>query len=139
MECRGRRWARWGAAVVTTVLTLAGAGAAEAQVCSQTAPGVAHIDTEGVPITVKVSAGTPRVNGVSCGFTASAIEITGTAADDAVTLRGVPASVPVAIDLVGGVDTATVWTTTANDAIICGAADVDRDGDGVADLAFGPS
>ena len=118
-------------------VTLALEATASAQVCHQPAPGLAQIETGGVAVTINVAAGSiPKVNGTSCGFAATAIEIVGAAGTDVVTLNYVPPSIPVTAWLGGGTNRINLYATNGNDTIACGAVGVDRDGDSTDDLVF---
>jgi alpha-tubulin suppressor-like RCC1 family protein len=111
---------------------------ASAQVCTQQSPGIARIDTNGVTVTINIATGSvPKVNGVSCGFTATSIDVVGVTGKDTVTLNYVPPTMPVSMSLGAGTNNITVYATNSADTVVCGAAALDRDGDGTDDLDFG--
>jgi Ca2+-binding RTX toxin-like protein len=109
---------------------------AAAQPCTQPTPGVAQINTNGLTVTIHVTGGgVPKVNGVSCGFVATSIDVIGLVTDDNVTLNYVPPTMPVRLELGNiGTNLITLMATTGDDTIVCGATSVDRDGDSIADL-----
>jgi MYXO-CTERM domain-containing protein len=111
---------------------------AEAQACTQPAPGVAQINTNGITITVTVSgASVPSVNGTSCGFAASSIDIVGVTTGDDITLSNIVATMPIHIELGnGGPNLVTLLERTTDDTIACGPSTVDRNGDSVPDVNF---
>jgi Ca2+-binding RTX toxin-like protein len=125
--------------IVVAVVAM-GSRAADAQVCTQSSPGVAQISTGGVKVTINMgTTAIPKVNGASCGFAASSIEVVGVAGSDTVIFNFVPPSVAISLALGTGPNNVTVYTTNNDDNVVCGASNLDRDGDATPDLAFGTS
>src|SRR5690349_3393187 len=106
---------------LAVVVLLAGfEAAAAAQVCSQPSPGVAEVDTNGVAVTLATTnSGILKVNGTSCGFAPTAIDVVGVIGKDTVTFNYVPPSVDVTLELDGGTNTLTVFATNGNDYYRC--------------------
>src|SRR5690349_16080834 len=109
---------------------------ARAQVCTQVVSGVAQIQTASPATTIKVVAGVPKANAVSCGFVATTIVVVGRPTKDTVTFNYVPPSVTVSTSLGGGGDVVKLYASNADDTIVCAAGGLDRDGNGSVDLAF---
>ena len=109
---------------------------ASAQVCTQPSPGVAQIQASTPTTTLKMVGGSVKANAVTCGFPAESIVVLGQAGNDTVVLNAMPGSIPVSTQLGTGKNIIRVNATAGADTILCGVTDVDRDGDGTADLTF---
>src|SRR5690348_10214200 len=98
-------------AMLVVSIAVGVAAPARAQVCteSQTDPGVARIATNGVTVTIHVANLVPKVNGVSCGFVAGAIEVVGGSGNDNVILNYVPPWFPVSMDLGAGTNNVSIY------------------------------
>jgi uncharacterized protein (TIGR03382 family) len=122
--------------IAVAAVTAGAAAPARAQVCIQPSPGVAEIHTATTPptTTIKIVGGIPRANSVSCGFAATAIRVVGNASGETITFNYVSPQIPITIALGGGADTVRLFGSAGDDTIVCGAAGLDRDGDGTIDL-----